>query len=232
VLRQIRLLVFDLDYLIFDCAELKMRALRESLISFADAIPHDVPLPGPLCAEEGFRDHGFRWMKSLEIGLDEERMAQLEVSYREHEQRLVAAGIGRIYSGLPELLQLCGQNGASAAIGAEASRDYLLNVSDRHGLDSLFELAYCTEEFGAGSADEMVEEIMRRAEVNPSETLALGTRLDYFQAAHNIDVLTIGCGWGVHGHEPLRAADLQAFTMAQVYSAIERADAIASRYLS
>lgn len=229
MLRQIRLLVFDLDYLVFDCAELKMRALRESLISFADAIPHDVRLPDAIRAEEGFRNYGFRWMKSLQIGLDEEHMAQLEISYRRHEQRLVAAGIGRIYSGLPELLRLCGQNGASAAIGAEAGRDYLLDVSDRHGLDSLFELAYCTEEFGVGSADEMVEEIMLRAEVNPSETLALGTRADYFRAAHNIDVLTIGCGWGVHGRESLTEADLQASTIAQVYPAIEKADAIVSQ---
>lgn len=232
MLRQIRLLVFDLDYLIFDCAELKMRALRESLISFADAIPHDVPLPDVIDAEGGFRDYGFRWLKSLQIGLDEERMAQLEVSYRMHEQRLVAAGVGRIYSGLPELLRLCGQNGAAAAIGAEASRDYLLDVSDRHGLDSLFELAYCTGEFGVGSRDEMIEEIMHRAEVNPSETLALGTRPDFFRAAHNIDVLTVGCGWGLHRHEALVEADVQALTLVQVYPAIEKADVLASRYLS
>lgn len=232
MLRQIRLLVFDLDYLIFDCAELKLRALRESLISLADAIPHDVRLPDAIDAEEGFREYGHRWMKSLQIGLDEECMKQLETSYRMHEERLIAAGVGGIYSGLPDLLRRCGQEGVSAAIGAEGSRDYLLSVSDRHGLDDLFELAYCTEEFGMGSADEMIEEIMFRAEVNPSETLALGTRPEFFRAAHSIDVRTIGCGWGVRRHESLREADLQALTVTQVYPAIERVDLIASQSLS
>ena len=226
VLSQIRLLVFDLDYLIFDCAELKVRALRESLISFADAIPHNVRLPDAVDAEESFRDYGFRWLELLQIGLDEERLAQLQTAYRIHEKRLLAAGVGRLYPGILELVSLCRQNGAAIAIGAEASRDYLLDVSDCHGLDSLFETAFCTEEFGAGGTDEMIEEIMYRVEVNPSETLALGTRPGFFQAAHNQDVLAVGCGWGLHRHEALAEADLQALTLAQAYPAIEKADSL------
>ena len=43
--RQIQLLIFDLDYLIFDCAALRAKALRNSLVSFADEIPHDMRIP-------------------------------------------------------------------------------------------------------------------------------------------------------------------------------------------
>ena len=53
-------------------------------------------------------------------------------------------------------------------------RSYLMAVSDRHRLDSLFDLSLCTEEFGVGSADEMFAEIMHYHEVNPS---AIGKRL-------------------------------------------------------
>jgi len=135
VLRHIRLLILDLDYLVFDCAALKVKALRESLISFADAIPHDVRLPDSVDVEEGFRDHGCRWTQALQIGLDEEILARLQSSYRLHEERLATAGAGCIYPGLQEFLVRGCQSGASAAVGAEASRDYLLAVSDRHGLD-------------------------------------------------------------------------------------------------
>ncbi len=231
-MRHIRLLIFDLDYLIFDCAALKVKALRETLIPFADAIPHDVRLPDAMDAEEEFRDHGRHWTQQLLLGLDATGMTQLQSDYRIHEERLVLAGAGRIYPGLVELLFQCRQNGISAAIGADASRDYLMAVSDRHDLDNLFEMVYCTEEFGKGSADEMIDEIMSRAEVNRSETLVLGTRPDFFQSAHNLDILTIGCGWGLQCHDALGAADLQTLTISQVYPAIVKADGLAAQDLS
>lgn len=231
MLRQIRLLVFDLDYVVFDCRELKARALRDSLISFADAIPHNLRLPDTVDAEDGFMEYGSRWIQQLQIGLDEEALAQLQCAYRIHEERLVAAGVGEIFPGLREFLTRCRENHVSAAIGAEAGRDYLLDVSDRHSLDKLFEMAFCAEEFGVGSTDEMFEEILRRGEVNPSEALALGTRSSFFQAAHNLDVLTVGCGWGLHRHESLSDADLQSLTLAQLTPAIEKADSLATRYL-
>src|SRR5881397_1821302 len=136
--RQIRLLLFDLDYLIFDCSALKVRALRQSLISFADAIPQHIRLPDAMDAEEGYRDHGFRWTQFLEIGLGEERLSELQLAYRIHEDRLLEAGVGEIYPGIFELLEKCRESGLELALGAEASRDYLLEVSDRHRLDRVF----------------------------------------------------------------------------------------------
>lgn len=227
--RQIQLLIFDLDYLIFDCAALRAKALRNSLVSFADEIPHDMRIPTDYDAEEGFRDHGCGWPQSLQIGLDEANLQRLLHAYRIHEGRLVTAGAGKIYPGIPELLARCRESGAALALGAEASRDYLLAVSDRHSLDDHFEWAFCTEEFGMGSAAEMFEEIMGRAEVNPSETVMLGTRPGFFEAARAVDVLSIGCGWGIHNHEPLGAADLQSLSLSTIYHTIEKADALAAR---
>jgi phosphoglycolate phosphatase-like HAD superfamily hydrolase len=81
-----------------------------------------------------------------------------------------------------------------------------------------------------GSADEMLEDIMRQAEVNPSEALALGTRPDFFQAAHALDILTIGCGWGIRRQDALAEADLQALNLSQLQAAIEKADNLNSQY--
>ncbi len=232
MLQHIRLLILDLDYLVFDCALLKMQALRQSLISLADAIPQSARLPDSMDAEEGFLDHGFRWIQHLEIGLDEEKLDHLQQAYGIHENRLIESGIGRIHHGIEEFLMHCRQSNAAVALGAEASRDYLLAVTDRYQLDSLFQIALCTEEFGVGDADEMLGEIMRQAEVNPSETLVLGTRPHCFQAAHNLDVLTIGCGWGLRRHNGLAEADLQSLTFAQLYPALQKADTLASQYSS
>jgi phosphoglycolate phosphatase-like HAD superfamily hydrolase len=231
LLRHIRLLVFDLDYLIFDCSALKVAALRQSLISLADAIPQSARLPDVQDAEEGFRHHGFRWTQFLEIGLSEVRLAEVAQAYRIHEDRLIEAGVGQMYPGIPEFLSRCRQREIALALGAEASREYLLSVSDRHELDSLFEAAMCTEEYGVGSSEEMLEDIMRQAEVYPSETLVLGTRPAFFDAAHNLDVLTVGCGWGLHQYDGLREADLQALTIGRLLPSIHEADELAAQYL-
>jgi len=228
--RHIRLLLFDLDYLIFDCSALKIRALRQSLISFAEAIPQDIRLPDAMDAEEGYRDYGFRWTQFLEIGLGEERLSELQHAYRIHEDRLLEAGVGEIYPGIYELLEKCRESGLALALGAEASRDYLLEVSDRHRLDRMFRIALCTEEFGVGSTDEMLEEIMHHHEVNPSETVVLGTRPAFFQSAHNLDLVTVGCGWGLHRHDRLIEADFKALTIASLQTALQEADRLAARY--
>ncbi len=230
MLRHIRLLILDLDYLVFDCATLKVQALRQSLISLAEAIPQNVRLPNAVDVEEGFRDHGFRWMRHLEIGLDEERAEHLQHAYAVNESRLVDGGAGSVFPGIREFVAACRESGVAAAVGAEASREYLVSVIDRHQLDSYFEIALCTEEFGAGSTDEMLDEIMHNSEVNPSETLVLGTRSQFFRAAHNLDILTIGCGWGLRQYSGLADADLQALTLSQLYPAIQKADELASQY--
>jgi phosphoglycolate phosphatase len=232
VLRQIRLLILDLDYLVYDCAELKASALRNSLIPFADDIPQDVRLPDAVDAEEGFRDHGVRWPAMLELGLDEESMARVHASYLSHQERLVNAGAGNLYPGLTDLLSNLNRQGIVAAIGAEAERDYLLAVSDRHELDRFFEMVYCTEEFGMGRAEEMFEEIMSRSEVNRSETLVLGTRPDFFQSARALGLSTLGCGWGLRRPESIREADLHAPSLLQAGAAIARADELASQAFS
>jgi phosphoglycolate phosphatase-like HAD superfamily hydrolase len=229
VLQHIRLLILDLDYLVFDCALLKRQALRHSLISMADAIPSSARLPDDTEVENRFRAQGFHWTRYLDIGLDEEKHAHWRQAYGIHENRLVRSGIGRLHSGIETFIVKCRQLNFALALGADASREYLLAVVDRYQLDSLFQVALCTEEFGAGDVGEMLEEIMHQAEVNPSETLALGTRPHSFRAADRLDILTIGCGWGIHTHDGLAEADLQSLTLGQLFPAIQRADVLASQ---
>ncbi len=229
MLQHIRLLIFDLDYLVFDCAILKVKALRQGLISLADAIPQSVRVPDVSDAEEGFSNYGFRWARFLEIGLNEETLEHLQQAYRIHEDRLIESEVGRVYPGIEAFITNCRQENTAIALGAEASRDYLVAVNDRHQLDNLFQIALCTEEFGIGEADEMFGEILYQAEVNPSETLALGTRSHYFQAAHNQDILTVGCGWGIRQQDGLSEADLIAPTLFELMPTIRKADHLASQ---
>jgi hypothetical protein len=66
VYQRIRLLVFDLDYLVFDCSLIKTQALRQGLISLAEAIPHNASLPDELDVQEAFLDRGVSWIDRLE----------------------------------------------------------------------------------------------------------------------------------------------------------------------
>jgi len=227
VLRHIRLIVFDLDYLVFDCAILKAQAMRQSLIEFADAIPQSVRLPDAVDAEEKFCQHGRHWTQFLEIGLNEEQQAELQKVYDSNEKQLIKAGIGRVYPALEKELGICLSEDISLALGADASRDYLMSVSDRHDLQRFFNIFMCTEEFGAGSAVEMLDEIMLQAEVNPSEILVLGIRPAMFQSARSLGMKTIGCGWGLHQHNCLADADIQVLAPPKLFSALAKADDVA-----
>ncbi len=231
MLQHIRLLILDLDYLVFDCANLKAHALKQCIAASDVAISLNVPLPDSVAVEEGFRDHGFRWTRHLEIGLDEEELKSLEQAYGIHEIRMINSGFGGIYAGIEEFIVECRQANLAVALGADARRDYMLAIVDRHELDSLFQFALCTEEFGAGEATEMLEEIMHQAEVNPSETLVLGTRQHFFGSANSVDAATIGCGWGISNHDSLANADMQSLTMNQLFPAIQKADALAIQRL-
>ena len=201
------------------------------MISLAETIPHDINLPGPAEAEEGYCNHGRRWVRNLEMGLDEEKLDDLEQAYAVQEIRLLEAGRGRLIPGIQDFIAQCRSMNLATALGADADRNYLVGVADRYELDRLFQFMLCTEEFGQGGADEMLEEIMRQAEVNPSETLVLATRPDYFQAARSLDVLTIGCGWGIHQHDALTQADMQSLILSQLFPVIEKADALAMHNL-
>jgi phosphoglycolate phosphatase-like HAD superfamily hydrolase len=227
VFQHLRLLILDLDYLVFDCARLKAQALKQSIAALDEAFSLDVELPDGLNVEEAFRSHGFQWIRHFEIGLAEEGQNRLEQTYSIYETRMINSGIGRIHSGIEEFVVGCRQSNLALALGADARRDYMLAVMDRHELDSLFQFALCTEEFGEGDAVEMLEEIMRQAEVNPSETLALGTRPHFFRSAHSVDVRTIGCGWGIGNHDDLAAADMQSANLKQLFPAIQKADSLA-----
>jgi phosphoglycolate phosphatase-like HAD superfamily hydrolase len=229
VLQHIRLLIFDLDYVAFDCASLKVQALRQSLISLADSIPPNIRLPDSVDAEEGFLNHGSRWSRYLDIGLGDEDLGTLQQAFDLNEIRLAEAGAGRLFPGIEPFIANCREADIGVALGADASREYLVSVSDRHQLDGLFQIALCSEEFGAGSADEMFDEIIRHMQVHSSETLVLGTRPQYFEAARDLDLLTIGCGWGLHQHQGLSKADLQSLTLSQLFPIIQKADHLASQ---
>ncbi len=231
MLRHIRLLVLDLDYLVFDCSRLKVQSLRQSLISFADTIPLSARLPDAADIEDGYLTHGFRWPLFVELGLNEEQHEDLRHAYAIHEERLINSGAGQLYPGVSDFLSRCRQEGVALALGAEASRDYLLTVTERYHLEDVFEMSLCTEEFGVGSCDEMLDEIMHHAEVNPSECAVLGTLPSHFRAAHDLELVTIGCGWGIRQHGGLHDADLQALTVAQLYPALRKADELSAQYM-
>jgi len=227
VLRHIKLLIFDLDFVAFDSVTLKVRALRQCLISFADAIPQNVRLPEASDVEDGYRALGYKWLESLDLGLGE-LPSSLGDAYRVHERRLIEAGLGQVYPNLQPVLDACRRDELRLALGADAGRDYLLEVSDRHGLNDIFDVSLCVEEFGMGSVYEMLEEAVRLAEVNRSEAIVLATRPEYFRAARELNLATIGCGWGLERRECLADADSQALAPSEIVSAVLRADELAA----
>jgi phosphoglycolate phosphatase-like HAD superfamily hydrolase len=193
----------------------------------ADFVSPDVSLPEIADAESGYRNHGCRWVKHLEIGLDQPCLDDLDRAYALHESRLAESGAGSLFPGMEAFLRGCIKEDVSLALGVDAKRHYLMAILERYQLDSLFQVTVCTEEFGMGDADEMMLEIMCQVEVHPSETLMLGTRPRTFQAARAADIVTIGCGWGIQNLDAIAEADLQCRIIPELNAIIRKADTLA-----
>jgi phosphoglycolate phosphatase-like HAD superfamily hydrolase len=232
VLRHIRLLVLDLDYLVFDGRALKLKALRQSLVAFADTMPQSARLPDEVDLEDAYLQHGRRWLEFLDLGLEGDLLASLKEAYRVYEDRLIQAGNGIIFPGTAELLDVLRRNGIGLALGADCGRDYLLDVSDHHDLANTFAVSLCTEEFGKGNIDEMLQEALILGEVNRSEAVVLGTRSKYFQAARDLNLASIGCGWGIRRQESLPEADQKAAIPAEIPVILRMLDEQAARFES
>ncbi len=207
---------------------MRLQALRQSLLSFADVIPHNVRIPDAADIEDGYRARGRAWTGELQVGLRADQLGELGRQLEINEQRLVAAGMGSPYPGMEALLSRLQREGLTLHLGADASREHLLSVSDKHRLDRHFEAMFCAGEFGTGQLWDMFEESMHRAGVHSSETVALGTRPEYFRAAHSLDVMTIGCGWGIRQQGGLAEAILQCGQVERAWTAVSRMDAHAS----
>ena len=229
MLRHIRLLVLDLDYLVFDGRALKLKALRQSLVAFADTIPQIARLPDEVDLEEAYLQHGRRWLEYLDLGLQDDLLGSVKDAYRVYEDRLIQAGNGNVFAGIPELLDFARRNGIGLALGADSGRDYLLDVSDNLDLSDTFAVSLCTEEFGKGNIEEMLQEALILAEVNRSEAVVLGIRSEYFQAARDLDMVSIGCGWGIRRQEALREADQRAATPEEIPRILRILDEHAAR---
>jgi len=214
--------VFDLDYLVFDSSNIKAVALRKSLVSLADQIPLAARLPDSTDILDGFLENGLHWLERLEIGIGDP--TELHRTYAVQEARLLEGGAGRIYPGILETLQRLRQEGVQLSLGAETSREYLLRVSDLHQLDRQFDSAFCTEEFGLGSSEEMIQELMQHHEVQPSETIVLGTRPAYFESARYLDVRSIACTWGISDQRILPGADYRAQTVSALWQLWQEVD--------
>ncbi len=228
MLEKIRLLIFDLDYVIFDCAALKTRVLRHCLLQFADQIPTDARLPDSVDIEDSYLEAGHEWLSSMHLGLDEAGQLELVRNYLLEESRYLEAGGGLLFHGIRDFIAGCRKSGLILGLGADSGRDYLMSVSDRLVLDQIFDLSLCTAEYGGGSFEEMFEDLMQQAEVLPSETLILGTRSLYFDAARILNISSIGCGWGLQQKRDFSAAVFESPTLAHLVPLIRQADAIAS----
>ncbi len=221
-----QLLIIDLDFLLFDCLLLKERTLRQSLLSVAELIPQSARLPDGIDIEERYLEHGYRWAKYLELGLDKEQMESFAREYGTIEPAVVESGGGRLFEGLLGSIKSWKHGGLRVALGSDARRDYLLAVSDCFGLDGHVDTLVCSEEYGGGGVGEMLDEIAYLSEVHPSETVVLGTRPAFFQAARDNDMMSVGCGWGIRNQAILETADLNAQTVNDLEHTIQEVDRI------
>jgi len=58
-------------------------------------------------------------------------------------------------------------------------------------------MVYCTEEYGAGGPDEMIEDMMARAKSIPAKLSCSGLFRPCSTPPAALDVITVGCGWGL-----------------------------------
>jgi phosphoglycolate phosphatase-like HAD superfamily hydrolase len=225
VLRRIRLIVSDLDQTVFDCADLRTRALLQALDGIPASAARDVRIPDEIEVESAYRDHGYRWVGGLESGAETGQSPALERACRVQQVRLLEGGHGGLFPGIAGFFDSCRRAGAAWAICADSHRDYLMTVCDRFELSECVEHLSCAEEYGSGGTDEMLEETLERCEALASETVYLGTRPDSLEAARYLGIAPVACCWGLRGGFDFGAETITVRRVSDLGECLARLDA-------
>lgn len=204
------LVVFDLDGTLVDTTSYAIEAHRRAFL--------ELGLPPP--PESRLREALGRPVETFYERLLPQQSGRLKAEVTDRaliwQERLLEQGHGRLFEGVPELLDRLSVSGRTVAYHSSGSRRYVEMVVRRLRLDRHTHL-WASERPGRSKAT-ICRDYMRR--VGTDTAIVVGDRASDVEAAHDAGALAIGCVYGFGAPDELDDADLLVRSVSDLASAL------------
>ncbi|HEX2571266.1 MAG TPA: HAD family hydrolase [Polyangia bacterium] len=211
--------IFDMDGTLADSTELAYLAARDGLVDYyrERGLEPRIPSRSDLTALLG--------LPSLEYFaglLPPERRADaaaLRSCVSRHERDHLAAGRGRLFDGVWEMLQRLRERGFRLGLVSNCGQNYLDANLEHLRLREVMEVAYCLDHLP--SKIENVRAAL--ADLGCREGVMVGDRRADIEAGRANGLRTVGCTYGFGTREELAEADVRIDAPRELPAVLERA---------
>lgn len=194
-----RLAVFDLDGTLVDSRRSISEAVRQAWVAL------DLEPPS---YDETRRIVGLSLIDAVQIlapTLDPARYPELGEAYKTAFIRNREAGaLEPLYDGARETIEILKRDGWLLGIATGKARRGIDHVIAAHGLDGVFDTAFCADD-GPGKPDpHMLRLNMRALDADPEHTVMIGDTSFDMKMARAADCYALGVSWGFHTADEIR----------------------------
>lgn len=194
-----RLAVFDLDGTLVDSRRSISEAVRQAWVAL------DLEPPS---YDETRRIVGLSLIDAVQIlapTLDPARYPELGEAYKAAFIRNREAGaLEPLYDGARETIEILKRDGWLLGIATGKARRGIDHVIAAHGLDGVFDTAFCADD-GPGKPDpHMLRLNMRALDADPEHTVMIGDTSFDMKMARAAECYALGVSWGFHTADEIR----------------------------
>ncbi|QZA33095.1 HAD family hydrolase [Hydrogenibacillus sp. N12] len=198
--------VFDLDGTLFDAWSVAREAFAAAFrrLRSEAGIGVDLPSEAVLRAQLG-KTYAEMWAALLP-GRELALYALADAWMFEAELALIRQGKGRLYPGVPEVLQALTERGLPLFIASNGREEYVAAVIDHFDLRRHFVDLYSAGRFRTATKSALVAKL--RTTYGLASGLMVGDRKSDVDAGRENGFLTVGCLYGYGDAAELREADV------------------------
>lgn len=216
----LELVIFDLDGVLFDSARLVVESMHAAIERFETETGETLALPSAEQVHGMMGVPNTQYTRQLGYNLTEEGWSLLKDLVLEEEVRLIGEGRGRLNDGVRDLIAWLRGTGICCAIASNCAREYLLAFLEYFELEDHFDMSVCNDDNREGDKSDLLEMVMERLEVLPSESIYLGDRGFDETAARKAGTGFLGCLWGFGRREDFSEGALLCETPAEIQAAL------------
>lgn len=200
-----KLVIFDMDGTLVDNTGLAVAAARDGLQDYYAARGEDplIPTREQVRSLVGLPAPEYFAGLLPEAGRTPANRLEILARVQAREEQRLAAGEGRMYPGVPEVMALLRESGYRIGIASNCMAGYL-EGNLRHVLDrSWFDAAYCLDHRPAKA--ENVALIL--ATLDCDSGVMVGDRAGDIEAGRANGLITVGAAYGYGGRSEIQGAD-------------------------
>ncbi len=196
-------LAFDMDGVIYTAEDFIAEAYREAIKQSGLKLP----LPSTSQIMEQIGKPIWEIYKNLFPGITQPEMLEFRTYTRKYVVQMVDEKRGRIYEGIPELIESLYGSYSLAACSNGGGR-YIETILDTYNLRKYFIPILTLDSENINNKSELLKAYISKNGSNSSSWVMIGDRKTDLEAARYNNCRFIGCTWGHADDGELRGADV------------------------